>query len=63
MTTGVISEAARAYATQIMRAMNLCIIMVEGNDIDAIIEEPTKILDVFNRESLNAKHIKVFEEG
>lgn len=63
MTTGVISEAARAYATQIMRAMNLCIIMVEGTDIGAIIEEPTKILDVFNRESLNAKHIKVFEEG
>ncbi len=61
MTTGTVSETAREYANQIMRAMNLCIIMVEGSDIDAIIEEPTKILDIFNRESLNAKHIKVFE--
>lgn len=61
MTTGVVSETAREYANQIMRAMNLCIIMVEGSDIDAIIAEPTKILDIFNRESLNAKHIKVFE--
>lgn len=61
MTTGVVSEKAREYATQIMKTMNLCIIIVEGTDIDAIIEEPTKILDIFNRESLNAKHIKVFE--
>ena len=61
MTTGVVSEKAREYATQIMKTMNLCIIIVEGSDIDAIIEEPTKILDIFNRESLNAKHIKVFE--
>lgn len=61
MTTGTVSEAAREYANQIMRAMNLCIIMVEGSDVDAIIAEPTKILDIFNRESLNAKHIKVFE--
>lgn len=61
MTTGTVSETAREYANQIMRAMNLCIIIVEGADIDAIIAEPTKILDIFNRESLNAKHIKVFE--
>lgn len=61
MTTGTVSDAAREYANQIMRAMNLCIVIVEGSDIDAIIAEPTKILDIFNRESLNAKHIKVFE--
>ena len=61
MTTGVVSEKAREYATQIMKTMNLCIIIIEGSDIDAIIEEPTKILAIFNRESLNAKHIKVFE--
>lgn len=61
MTTGVVSEKAREYATQIMKTMNLCIIIIEGSDIDEIIEEPTKILAIFNRESLNAKHIKVFE--
>lgn len=61
VTTGTVSETAREYANQIMKAMNLCILLVEGSDVDAIIEEPTKILDIFNRESLNAKHIKVFE--
>jgi len=61
MTTGTISSSAREYATQIMKSLNLCIIMIEGSDIDAIIKEPAKIATVFNRESLNAKHIKVFE--
>ncbi len=60
MTTGSISKTAREYATQIMKTMNLCIIMVEGNDVNTIIAEPTKILEIFNRESLNAKQIKVF---
>lgn len=60
MTTGTISEKARAYATAIMKTMNLCIIMLEGKDVDIIIEEPTRILSIFNRESLNAKQIKIF---
>lgn len=60
MTTGVISENAREYATNIMKTLNLCIIFIEGSDIDSIIEDPTKMLDVFNRESLAAKQIKVF---
>ncbi len=61
MTTGKITDNAREYATQIMKSLNLCIILLEGPDIDAIIEEPAKIVNIFNRESLNAKHIKVFE--
>lgn len=61
MTTGTISANAREYAIQIMKSLNLCIIMLEGSDIDAIIEEPAKIVSIFNRDSLNAKHIKVFE--
>ena len=44
-----------------MRSMNLCIIFIEGSDIDDIIQEPTKIVAIFNRESLTAKHIKVLE--
>lgn len=59
MTTGSISASAREYATQIMRTMNLCIIMVDGNDVNEIVAEPTKILEIFNRESLNAKQIKI----
>ena len=60
MTTGTISDKDRDYATQIMRTMNLCILLIEGVDIDIIINEPTKILEIFNRESLNSKQIKVF---
>lgn len=61
MTTGTVSESAREYANKIMRSMNLCIIFIEGSDIDDIIQEPTKIVAIFNRESLTAKHIKVLE--
>lgn len=61
MTTGVISEKARYYANQIMKTRNLCMILLEGSDIDAIIERPAAILDFFNRESLNAKQIKTLE--
>lgn len=59
MTTGKISESARKYANDVMRTMNICIIMIDGEDIDKIVESPTNIIDIFNRESLNAKHIKV----
>lgn len=59
MTTGKISESARKYANDVMRKMNICIIMIDGDDIDEIVESPTNIIDIFNRESLNAKHIKV----
>jgi len=61
MTTGTVSENAREYANKIMSSMNLCIIIIEGSDIDNIIEEPTKIVNIFNRESLAAKQIKVLE--
>ena len=35
--------------------------MMEGSDIEVIIKEPVRIVSIFNRESLNAKHVKVFE--
>lgn len=59
MTTGRISESARRYANDVMRTMNICIIMVDGDDLNEIVASPTSIIDIFNRESLNAKHIKV----
>lgn len=62
VTTGLISENARQYAIQIMKQTNLCILMVEGKDIQKIIENPTNIIDVFNRESLMAKHIKILQD-
>lgn len=62
MTTGKISGSARKYANDVMRTMNICIIMIDGEDIDEIVESPTKIIDIFNRESLNAKHIKILNK-
>ncbi|MCL2627726.1 MAG: restriction endonuclease [Oscillospiraceae bacterium] len=61
MTTGTVSEVAREYANGIMKTLNICIIFVEGSDIDLIISNPLSIVDVFNREALAAKHIKVFD--
>ena len=62
MTTGVVTKAAREYAAKVMTSMNLSIIIIEGTDISDIIEEPTKIIKILNRESLEAKQIKVLKE-
>lgn len=59
--TGTIGDAARQYANTIMRNSNLCIILIDGNDLKNISENPTAIIDVFNRESEKAKQIKVLE--
>jgi len=61
MTTGTISETARDYANSIMKSLNICIMFVEGTDIDTIISNPLAIVEIFNREALAAKQIKVFD--
>ena len=53
------SETARQYATKVMKDTNICIMFITGIDIDRIIERPTEIVKIFNRESLAAKNIKI----
>jgi site-specific DNA-methyltransferase (cytosine-N4-specific) len=63
MTTGKVSKTARKYANEVMRTMNICIIFIESSDIDAIIADPIAIIDIFNREALAAKQIKILDDS
>lgn len=63
MTTGHLTSEAKKYARRIMEDMNLCILMLEKEDIDCIISNPTSIVDIFNRQSEEAKKIKILHEG
>lgn len=63
LTTGKVVEPAKEYAYSIMRQMNLCIVFIEGNDIDEILEDQTSIAGVLNREAQKAKQIKLFENA
>lgn len=63
MTTGHLTSEAKKYARRIMEDMNLCILMLQKEDIDSIIENPPCIVDIFNRQSQEAKKIKVLPNG
>ena len=63
MTTGHLTSDAKKYARRIMEDMNLCILMLEKEDINCIISNPTSIVDIFNRQSEEAKKIKILHEG
>lgn len=63
MTTGHLTSEAKKYARRIMEDMNLCILMLEKEDIDCIISNPTSIVDIFNQQSEEAKKIKILHEG
>ena len=41
-----------------MQDSHLCIIMVDRDDTDAIVRDPTAVVDVFNREARQAMRIK-----
>jgi len=58
ISTGQIGPEARKYANKIMTDSNLCIITMESKDIEAIEQNPSKIVDIFNREARKAMEIK-----
>lgn len=62
MTTGHLTADAKTYAHRIMEDLNLCILMLEKEDIEEIITEPTRIVDIFNRQARFAKKIKPLHE-
>ena len=61
VTTGSISDDARAYANSIMRDMNLCVVMIDGSDLDVIERRPAAIVEVLNREARHAMRLKQLE--
>lgn len=62
VTTGRIGQEARRYANKIMTDMNLCIVMIDGEDIKKIVNDPPEIVNVFNREAEHAMELKVLEK-
>ncbi|WCJ60310.1 restriction endonuclease [Fontisphaera persica] len=61
VSTGEIGPAARGYANKVMGDTNLCIILVNGDDLKAIAASPAAIVDVFNREAAHAMRLKKLE--
>ena len=61
VSTGKISEDARRYANKIMADSNLCVVMLDGDDLALIEARPAAIVDVFNREARHAMELKRLE--
>ncbi|MDE0387339.1 MAG: restriction endonuclease [Rhodospirillales bacterium] len=58
VSTGDIGGEARRYANKIMADSNLCVVMVDGNDLALIEARPAAIVDVFTREAGHAMELK-----
>lgn len=58
VSTGEIGGEARRYANKIMAESNLCIVMVDGNDLALIEARPAAIVEVFTREARHAMDLK-----
>jgi len=58
VSTGTIGPGARNYADKIMSDTNLCIIALDGKDLDEIEAHPSAIVDVFDREARHAMDLK-----
>lgn len=61
VSTGNIGPEARRYANRIMNDSNLCIVMIDGQDIQRIVIRPTVIADILTREAKHAMTIKALE--
>ena len=61
VSTGEIGPEARRYSNKIMAESNLCIIMVDKNDLALIESRPAAIVDVFTREARHAMDLKRLE--
>ncbi len=63
ISTGKIGSEARRYANKVMKDTNLCIVMVDHNDLSIIREDPSHIVSVFNREARSAMALKKLDIG
>jgi site-specific DNA-methyltransferase (cytosine-N4-specific) len=63
VSTGDIGDDARRYANKVMRDSNLCIVMVDRPDIEAVKTNPASIVDAFMREANNAMALKQIDLG
>ena len=61
VSTGSIGNEARRYADKIMADSNLCIVMMDGHDLDLIESRPSAVVDVLTREARHAMDLKKLE--
>ena len=61
VSTGEIGYDARDYADKVMAKTNLCVVMVDGTDLDRIESRPALIADLLNRESRHGMRVKGLE--
>lgn len=57
-TTGQIGPEARRFATKTMQDTNLCIVMIDGGDIQTIRDDPYAITSIMEREAKKAMQLK-----
>ncbi|MGE0972125.1 restriction endonuclease [Klebsiella sp. WOUb02] len=58
VSTGDIGSEARRYANKIMAESNLCVVMVDRDDLNIIRDNPSYIVEAFNREASHAMNLK-----
>jgi Restriction endonuclease len=61
VSTGEIGPEARRYANKIMTDSNLCLVMIDREDLRSVIDAPACIVDVFNREAKHAMKLKALD--
>lgn len=61
VSTGEIGSSARGYANRVMADSNLCLVLINGNDLAQIAQRPATIVDVFRREAVQAMRLKALE--
>lgn len=61
VSTGDIGGDARRYANKVMQDSNLCVVMVDREDLEAIRANPSTIVDAFKREAHHAMKLKQVE--
>lgn len=63
MTTGHLTSEVIKYSRAIMEDTNLCILTLQKEDIENIIQNPTCIVKIFNQQAELAKNIKLLNDG
>ena len=58
VTTGKFSSEAIRYSNAIMKDSNLCIVLIDKDDIQKISEDPSSIIDIFNKEAKRTMELK-----
>ncbi len=62
VTTGRIGSEARRYSNKVMVDSNLCFVLIDGADLRKIIDNQTKIIDIFEREAKQAMTLKALDQ-